>query len=55
MGFGSGGEQAVRKVERIDANKLAGNEKTVGSAITPWLPVGRSRPTPASTAVRAAP
>lgn len=34
MGFGSGGEQAVQKVERIDAGKLTGNEKTVGSAIT---------------------
>jgi hypothetical protein len=34
MSFGSGGEQAVRKVERIDAAKLSGDEKVVGSAIT---------------------
>ena len=27
MAFGSGGEQAVRKVERIDAAKLSGDEK----------------------------
>ncbi len=33
MSFGSGGEQAVRKVERIDAAKLSGDEKVVGSAI----------------------
>jgi hypothetical protein len=33
MGFGSGGEQAVRKVERIDAAKLSGDEKIVGGAI----------------------
>ena len=34
MGFGGGGEQAVQKVERIDAAKLSGDEKVVGSAIS---------------------
>jgi hypothetical protein len=34
MGFGSGGEQAVRKVERIDAARLAGDEKIIGGAVT---------------------
>jgi len=33
MAFGGGGEQAVQKVERIDAAKLSGDEKIVGSAI----------------------
>lgn len=34
MGFGSGGEQAVQKVERIDAAKLTGSEQVVGNAIS---------------------
>lgn len=33
MGFGGGGDQAVRNVERIDAAKLSGDEKVVGGAI----------------------
>jgi hypothetical protein len=33
MAFGGGGEQAVQKVERIDAAKLSGDEKVVGGAI----------------------
>ncbi len=33
MAFGSGGEQAVQKVERIDAAKLSGAEKVIGGAI----------------------
>lgn len=33
MAFGGGGQQAVQKVERIDAAKLSGDEKVVGSAI----------------------
>ena len=34
MGFGGGGEQAVQKVERLDARKLTGDEKIVGSAVS---------------------
>ena len=33
MAFGGGGEQGAKKVERIDAAKLSGDEKIVGNAI----------------------
>lgn len=33
MGFGGGGEQAVQKVERIDAARLTGDERVVGESI----------------------
>jgi hypothetical protein len=34
MSFGSGGEQAVRNVEKIDAAKLSDDEKIVGGAVS---------------------